>query len=121
MQRFLLYRLATAVLTSLLLTFLTGTALGQSSSGSVGGTVTDPTGAVITGATVELTNPVSGYSHSVKTDSTGQFRFYNVPFNPYRVTVTSGGFAPHTGIVQVSSSVPVTIQLPWRSPLPRTR
>ena len=42
----------------------------QSNSGSVGGTVTDPSGAVVPGATVSIQNPVSKYSRTATTDRT---------------------------------------------------
>lgn len=79
----------------------------QSNSGTVTGTVTDPSGAVVPGATVELSNHVSGYTRTLKTDTSGQFRFYNVPFNPYRLTVSDAGFAGTTRIVDVKSIVPI--------------
>jgi hypothetical protein len=83
-------------------------ALAQGTSGSIAGTVTDPTGAVVAGANVEITNPVSGYTRSTKTDSAGQFRFFNVPFNPYRLTVSGAGFAPSTRSIEVNSTVPLS-------------
>ena len=60
----------------------------QSNSGTISGTVTDPSGAVVPGASVEINNHVSGYKRTARTDASGQFRFYNIPFNPYRVTAT---------------------------------
>src|SRR5260370_25219671 len=83
-------------------------AYGQGASGSAAGTVTDPTGAVIPGATVEISNPVSGFTRTTKTDGNGQFQFFNIPFNPYRLTVTAQGFATSTKSVDVSSVVRVT-------------
>ena len=80
----------------------------QSTSGSVNGTVTDPSGALIAGATVQIANPVTGYSRTAVTDAKGQFQFFNIPFNPYRLTVTVNGFAPSSQTVDVSSVVPVT-------------
>src|SRR5258708_1427757 len=80
-------------------------ALAQSTSGSVNGSVTDATTAIVPGAKVTLSNAVSGYTRSATTDATGQFHFYNVPFNPYRITVSSAGFQTLERNVQVSSSV----------------
>jgi hypothetical protein len=80
----------------------------QGTSGSVSGTVTDPTGALVPGANVQIVNPVSGYTHSAKTDNAGQYHFYNVPFNTYRITSTGTGFEPTTVSLEVSSVVPVT-------------
>ena len=51
-------------------------------SGTISGKVTDPTGAVIPGARVQIENPVSGFKLSTATDSSGTFGFANVPFNP---------------------------------------
>jgi hypothetical protein len=84
-------------------------AFPQGTSGSVNGSVTDSTTANLPGATVTITNAVSGYTRTTTTDATGQFHFYNVPFNPYRVAVSFDGFQPSSKAVQVSSTVPVTV------------
>ena len=90
-------------------------AQAQNSSGSVNGTVLDPTGAFIPGATVTIANPVSGYAHTTTADSGGQFHFTNLPFNPYSITVTNPGFQKTVKTVTVSSVVavmlPVTLQI----------
>jgi len=57
------------------------------SSGSIGGIVTDPSGAVVPNATVEARNPVSGFSRKTSTDASGKFNIPNVPFNPYHLTI----------------------------------
>jgi hypothetical protein len=81
------------------------------SSTSVTGTVTDPTGAVVANATVEIRNPVSGFSRTTITDSTGKFGIPNIPFNPYNVTVTGSGFTPYAQDVDVRSVVPVNLSV----------
>ncbi len=86
-------------------------AIAQSTAGNVSGVVTDATGAAIPGATVVIANPVSGYTRTVQSDPTGQFEFFNVPFNPYSVTATEAGFQGLSKTVQVSSPVPVTLKL----------
>ncbi|MGB6132219.1 MAG: TonB-dependent receptor [Acidobacteriaceae bacterium] len=73
------------------------------------GTVTDPTGAVVPGATVIIQNPVSQYQRTATTDSTGQFRFTNVPYNPYHMTVAAKGFGTYVQDVNVNSSVTVSV------------
>ena len=83
----------------------------QSNSGSVTGTVKDATGAIIPGATVVIANPGSGYTRTATSDAAGQFRFPNVPFNPYQVTVSYTGFAPSTQAIGVSSTVAVTLPI----------
>jgi hypothetical protein len=85
--------------------------LGQSTAGNVSGTVTDSTGAAIPGATVVIANPVSGYTHTAQSDSTGQFQFFNLPFNPYSVTVTEKGFQGASKPIDVDSAVPIMLKL----------
>ena len=80
-------------------------------SGTVSGIVTDPTGAVIPGATVTIHNPVSQYERSVTTDKAGHFQFPNVPLNPYHLTVTMTGFSGTAQDVDVASVVPVTANI----------
>jgi hypothetical protein len=81
------------------------------SSGTIRGTVLDPSGAVVNGAQVEIQNPVSGYDKSMTTDSSGSFAFPNLPFNPYHLTVTMSGFAPYTQDVEVRTSVPLDLKI----------
>jgi hypothetical protein len=83
----------------------------QSSSGTISGAVTDPSGAVVPGATVQIENHVSGYKRTATTDASGQYRFYNVPFNPYHVTVTATGFDPVNSNVDVKTIVPIVTPL----------
>src|ERR1700722_2929059 len=64
-----------------------GSAQNLGSASAVTGTVTDPSGAVIGGATVTILNPVSGFTRTTSTDSVGSFTISNVPFNPYHLTV----------------------------------
>src|SRR5271157_298935 len=80
-------------------------------SGSLSGTVLDPTGAVVPDATVEIHNPVSHFDQSTATDKSGNFNFPNVPFNPYHMTVTATGFAQTARDVEVRSVVPVGIKV----------
>src|SRR5579863_2648483 len=80
-------------------------------AGAIRGTVTDPSGAFIPNATVHLTNDVSGFDQTATTDSTGQFVFPNVPFNPYKVAVTATGFTRLIQSVEIRSSVGVSVKL----------
>ena len=81
------------------------------SSGSISGTVLDPTGAVVPNATVEIHNPVSHFDRSTSTDKSGNFTLPNVPFNPYHMTVTAEGFATTAQDVEVRSIVPLNINV----------
>jgi len=83
---------------------------GQSiNSGTVSGTVADPSGAVIAGAEVRLSNAVTGFNQTITTDSSGAYRFNNVPLNNYRMTVNVAGFAPASQDVDVHSTLPTTV------------
>jgi Carboxypeptidase regulatory-like domain len=80
-------------------------------SGSIEGVVKDQSGASVPGAKVEITNPVSSFHRETTTDTDGNFRFTNVPFNPYHLVVTASGFGSVTQDVDVRSTVPVSIPI----------
>jgi hypothetical protein len=86
-------------------------AQGTGNSSSIVGTVTDPQGGVVVGATVEIQNPVSGFTRTTTTDASGDFSFSNVPFNPYHLTVSDQNFAPFVQDVDVRSTVPVPVKI----------
>lgn len=81
------------------------------SSTNLNGSVVDPSGAVIPGATVAIQNPVSQFEQTVTSDSSGAFSIPNIPFNPYHLTVTAKGFAPYVHDVDLRSPVPVNLQV----------
>jgi hypothetical protein len=92
--------------------FGTGQASAQlGNSGSIDGVVKDPSGGVVAGATVEISDPVSGYQRQTATGSDGAFHFANVPFNGYHLVVTTPGFAPYTHDVDVRSTVPTSVPI----------
>jgi hypothetical protein len=80
------------------------------SAGTINGTVTDTTGAIVPGANVTVSNPVSGFSRTATSDQNGHYQFTNLPFNPYHLTVTLTGFAASAQDVQVRSAVPVIVK-----------
>ncbi len=88
---------------------LAGSLSAQSTSGFVTGTVKDPSGAVVQGANVTIDNPVSGYSRTAETDAAGQYRFYNIPFNSYRISVNSNSLGAEYKQVDVESGLPLNV------------
>lgn len=69
---------------------------GQTSRGVVSGVVVDPTGAVVEGATVVLTNQSTSIESTVVTNSSGFYRFDAVNLGNYSVSVTATGFGKVT-------------------------
>ena len=105
-------RISVAFVLGLVLFFAVGPTNAQlGNSGSIDGAVKDPSGAVIAGANVEISFPVTGYQRQTTTGSDGSFHFANVPFNPYHLTVTAPGFNSYSQDVDVRSTVPTTLQI----------
>jgi len=82
----------------------------QSNSGTVRGTVLDPSGAVINGATVDISNPVSQYKRTTRTNDQGSFGFDNIPFNNYHLTAAASGFQTSDQDADVRSAIPVQVK-----------
>ncbi|MBZ5569046.1 MAG: TonB-dependent receptor [Acidobacteriia bacterium] len=68
-------------------------AQSQITTGVVQGTVVDPSGAVVAGASVEVNNPDTNFTRSLTTDSNGRFVFLALPPGGYKVTISAKGFA----------------------------
>ncbi len=106
------YRLQSFLLLVLSLSPFVPAARGQgANSGSIEGVVKDPSGGTIVNATVEIADPVSGYTRSATTGGDGTFRFTNVPFNGYHLTVTAEKFAAYVHDVEVRSVVPTRVEV----------
>ena len=71
-------------------------ALAQETTGGIQGTVKDPQGAVIPGATVEVSSPALLGKKTEATDSGGYFHFEQLPPGIYSISVNAAGFAPQT-------------------------
>src|SRR5437867_2173270 len=71
-------------------------ASAQETTGGIQGTVKDPQGAVIPGATVEVSSPALIGKKSATTDSGGFFHFEQLPPGIYSISVNATGFAPQT-------------------------
>jgi len=80
-----------ALLTAVCLT-VASLAFSQTGSTSLRGTVTDPSGSVVPGATVILTNLGSNTQRSITTSSVGEYQFLLLPPGNYSLTITAPGF-----------------------------
>jgi hypothetical protein len=78
-------------LASLLLTGMVF-AQGVGASGDIRGTVTDPSGAVVSGANVIATDIAKGIKHTVATDNNGQYRLTGLQPATYSLSVSKPGF-----------------------------
>jgi Carboxypeptidase regulatory-like domain/TonB dependent receptor len=65
-------------------------------AGSISGTVTDATGAVIAKASVTVTNVDTGVQRTVTSDAKGLYSFLNLPIGQYTLAVSVPGFRPYT-------------------------
>lgn len=82
--------------------------------GQIQGTVSDPSGAALAGATVEVVQQESGLRRSTVTGPGGSYALPNLPVGPYSITVTDQGFAPYqqNGIViQVGNNLEINAKL----------
>src|SRR5579883_856354 len=82
-----------------------------SNSGTVKGTVSDPSAAVVRGAMVRLENPVSGFTETTATDAAGAFEITNIPYNNYHLTATAEGFQTWTRDLDVRSPIPLELKI----------
>src|SRR6266849_432133 len=88
---------------------------GQSTYGTVDGTVVDSSGAVVPGAEVTLTNTGTQEKHTQPTGNEGEYKFVNVIPGEYRLDITKSGFkhfARTNVVVQVQQETHVEATLP---------
>jgi hypothetical protein len=109
-------RLASLLAVGLLLVPALGLAQSQATTGVIEGTVSDPSGAPVPGATVVVKNTATNLERTLATDADGRFRALLLPLGPYRVTVSLAGFATlvREGIVLTvgqSANLPLTLKV----------
>jgi Carboxypeptidase regulatory-like domain/TonB dependent receptor len=81
---------------------LASIAFGQELGTAVlNGDVTDPSGAVISGAQVTAKNKATGVTRTTATNSAGRFVLNNLRPGAYEVRTEAGGFAPHVSLVNL--------------------
>jgi hypothetical protein len=68
----------------------------QTFRGTINGTVTDPSGALVPNATVKASEIATGIDHTTSTTSDGAFAFQDIPLGQYKITVTATGFPAYT-------------------------
>jgi hypothetical protein len=66
----------------------------SSTTADLGGTITDPSGRVVSGARVVLTDTAKGIKRSTVKDAKGDYTFLEAPPSTYTLSVKPSGFAP---------------------------
>ena len=86
-------RLILSLGTFAILMLFCATALGQGQgSSAIRGSVKDPQGSVVAGATVTLINPETNFSRTTTSNDSGQYAFETIPPGVYNVEVEAQGF-----------------------------
>jgi len=70
-------------------------ALAQTATGTITGTISDPAGAIVANAPLELKNTETGTASQTVSSSTGNFNFSQLPAATYQLTVNVPGFKTH--------------------------
>jgi len=84
---------------------------GQAMS-SLNGTISDPSGAVVAGASVTLTNTQTGARRQDKSDGSGRYSFAQAQPGKYKITVTAAGFTEQVlNNVELQVNTPATINI----------
>jgi len=84
-------------------------AWGQNATTSLHGDVTDPTGALVPGATVTLTNKATKRTLTTTAGKSGEYSFEQLPPAKYSITATASGFGTLTKEAELLVSQPATI------------
>ena len=97
------------------LALLAGLAAAQSTS-QLNGSVTDPSGAAVSGAKITLTEPATGSQRTATSNASGLYQFLDVPPGEYRLEAAATGFAPFvvskvTLVVKLPSTVNIKLQV----------
>lgn len=101
------------LLAIMLVVALAGVTRAQVTTGTISGTVTDPNGAVVPGASVKATNMATNLTRESSSDSDGHFSFTLLPPGRYRVDVTAQGFQAYQAetVVNITQTTSVDATL----------
>ncbi|MFZ3213934.1 MAG: carboxypeptidase regulatory-like domain-containing protein [Terriglobales bacterium] len=92
-------------------TIFTHTAMGQTASGTLRGQVSDPSGAVIPGATVSAT-PATGQAKTAQTDGQGKYELSGLAPGKYTVTAGAKGFTAFRQDIDVAARQVTNLNIP---------
>jgi len=95
----------------LLLSQVTVSAFAQNETGQISGTVLDPTGAVVSGASVIIKSIDTGAERRTTTNDAGTYALTALQPGIYDVRVEAGGFAPRTQRAQVTVGAKLALDI----------
>lgn len=84
-------------------------AFAQIATTSLRGVVKDPSGAVIPGAKITLTNGANGQVFTATSDAAGSYTFATIPPATYTIAATAAGFGKQSKIAQLLVNQPATV------------
>jgi hypothetical protein len=107
-----MFRKEITLILAVMLAF-TATAVGQGTTGQISGVVTDQNNAVVSGATVKVTNTATNFERQATTSGEGVYAFQLLPPGEYKVEVSAQGFQARTvgAIVNITQTTTVDVQL----------
>ena len=95
--------------------FLASMVMAQSST-QLNGSVSDPSGAIVAGAKITLTDTATGFQRNTTSNGSGLYQFLEVPPGDYKLEATATGFATYTAtkitlVVKTPSTVNIKLQV----------
>jgi len=95
----------------LLIVIVAGAVVAQTPTGAIVGTVTDAQGARVAGAAVSVQDQNSSFKRQTTANADGEFRLESLLPGNYKITVSTGNFAPSVYYIKVGvASAPTWIR-----------
>ncbi len=97
------------IVASLFLFVLCCTAWAQTSTTSLRGTITDPSGAVVPGTQVDIENAATGFKATQTANASGDYQFQQLVPGTYTITVSGGNFGNQSKKAELLVNQPATV------------
>lgn len=85
--------------------------LAQTATTSLRGTIKDPGGALVPGATISITDNDTGKAFSTTSNTAGAYQFAQIPPAKYTIRITAAGFGAQTKVAELLVNQPATIDV----------
>jgi hypothetical protein len=92
-----------------LLAVVTTASFAQNATTSLRGIVKDPSGAVVPGATITLSDSATGYKTSATSGASGEYQLTQIPPAKYTITVSASGFGNQSKFAELLVNQPATV------------